>query len=160
MNDDINYKSNPLHGVSTKQLLADLIDHYGFEILHAYLNFNCFKSNPSIGSSLTFFKKTEWAREKLEEFYLYQYKNLPKASYEQSQLSPRDRVIPSNQKPSSPAELNLEDAKVMREIQAKKAANYRSDSHQKPANPSQKSSPTKHTTSVVKTVDPWAKSRK
>ena len=70
MSDDINYKNNPLHGVSAKALLTELVNHYGFNILFAYLNINCFNTNPSIESSLKFLKKTDWAREKVEAFYL------------------------------------------------------------------------------------------
>ena len=97
MNDEINYKTNPLHGVSLKNLLIELVDHYGFDILFAYLNINCFKTNPSIDSSVKFLKKTDWAREKVEAFYLYKFKNLPRASAEQLQLPPRDRIVPENQ---------------------------------------------------------------
>ncbi|MFT7208273.1 MAG: hypothetical protein ACI9JU_003043, partial [Pseudohongiellaceae bacterium] len=50
MNNEINYKNNPLHGLSLKNLLIEIVDHYGFEILFAYINLNCFKTNPSIAS--------------------------------------------------------------------------------------------------------------
>ena len=40
MNDDINFKNNPLHGLSLVKLLNEIVDHYGFEILYAYLNIN------------------------------------------------------------------------------------------------------------------------
>jgi uncharacterized protein (DUF2132 family) len=122
MNDQINYKNNPLHSIGLKSLLDELVDHYGFEILFAYLNINCFKTNPSIISSIKFLKKTDWAREKVEAFYLYEFKNLPRASSEQSLLSPRDRIIPEHQKPGEPAELSLEDAERLREKRAKKTA--------------------------------------
>lgn len=122
MNDQINYKNNPLHSVGLKSLLNELVDHYGFEILFAYLNINCFKSNPSIISSIKFLKKTDWAREKVEAFYLYEFRNLPRASSEQSLLSPRDRIIPEHQKPGEPAELSFEDAERLREKRAKKMA--------------------------------------
>jgi len=79
MNTEINYKNNPLHGVSLKNLLVEIVDYYGFDILYAYLNINAFKNNPSIDSSLKFLKKTDWAREKVESFFLYQYKNLPRS---------------------------------------------------------------------------------
>ncbi len=124
MNEDINYKSNPLHGVSLKNLLVELVDHYGFEILYAYLKLNCFKTNPSIESSIKFLKKTSWACEKVEAFYLYQYKNLPRASKEQFELPPRDRIIPEEDKPGEPADLSLEDAEQLNEKRAKKAAQY------------------------------------
>ena len=96
MSDDINYENNPLHGVSLKELLVELVNHYGFDIIFAYLDINCFKTNPSIESSLKFLKKTEWAREKVEAFYMYKFKNLPRASDEQFALSPRDRVVPKD----------------------------------------------------------------
>lgn len=124
MNDEINYKNNPLHGLSLKNLLIEIVDHYGFEILFAYINMNCFKTNPSIASCLKFLKKTDWACEKVEAFYLYEYKNLPKASSEQFLLPPRDRIIPEGQAPAEPSELSLDDAERLREKRAEKAAAY------------------------------------
>ena len=124
MNDEINYKANPLHGVSLKNMLTDVVNHYGFEILFAYLNINCFKTNPSIASSVKFLKKTDWARTKVENFYLYEFKNLPRASYDQFQLSPRERIIPDNQEVGDPAELSLEDAERRQKKRAKKATSF------------------------------------
>lgn len=127
MNDEIDYKNSPLHGLSLKNLLIEIEDHYGFEILAAYLNINCFKNNPSIVSSVKFLKKTEWAREKVEAFYLYEFKNLPKVSSEQFSLPPRDRVIPDDQTPGQPADLSLDDAEKLREKRVKKSAEYEQD---------------------------------
>jgi uncharacterized protein (DUF2132 family) len=39
------------------------------------VNINCFKSNQTVKSSLTFLRRTPWAREKVERFYLYSIKN-------------------------------------------------------------------------------------
>lgn len=122
MGDDINHRNNPLHGVSLKELLVDLVNHYGFNILFAYLNINCFKTNPSIQSSLKFLKKTDWAREKVEAFYLYKFKSLPRPSDEQFELPPRDRVVPEDQRPGEPAVLSLEAAAELNEKRARKAA--------------------------------------
>ena len=124
MNNEINYKNNPLNGVGLKNLLVEIVDHYSFGILFAYLNINCFKTNPSIDSSVKFLKKTDWAREKVEAFYLYQFKNLPNASSSQFVLPPRERIIPDDQKPGEPAELSLEDAERLREKRVKKAAEW------------------------------------
>ena len=155
MSDEINYKSNPLHGLSLKNLLIDLVDHYGFNILHAYLNIHCFKTNPSIESSVKFLKKTDWAREKVESFYLYQYKSLPRASNQQFSLSPRDRVIPEEQIPGEPAALSLEDAARLQEKRARKAKNYGSHN-----NRSHQHSKTKHNSHLTDDdEDPWARSR-
>ncbi len=122
MNSEIDYKNNPLHGVSLKSLVTEIVNHYGYELLFAYLNIQCFKVNPSIDSSVKFLKKTGWAREKVEAFYLYQFKSLPRASAEQYELPPRDRIVPLDQQPGSPALLTLEDAERLREKRARKAA--------------------------------------
>ncbi|HXE40515.1 MAG TPA: VF530 family DNA-binding protein [Azonexus sp.] len=151
MNVDINYQNNPLHGIGLKQLITEIVDHYGFEILFAYLNINCFKNNPSIDSSVKFLKKTDWAREKVESFYLYQFKGLPRASAEQFELPPRDRIIPQDQTPGTPAELSMEDAERLREKRAKKAAMRDSDADY--SSKSDKSLSNRDS-------DPWAKWKK
>ena len=124
MDNEIDYKNNPLHGVGLKAVLTEIVDHYGFEILFAYLNINCFKTNPSIDSSVKFLKKTDWAREKVEVFYLYEFKNLPSVSSEQFSLPPRERVIPAGQLPSEPAELSLDDADSLRAKREAKSAEW------------------------------------
>ena len=158
MNDEINYQNNPLHGLSLKNLLIEIVDHYGFELLFAYLNINCFNNNPSIDSAVKFLKKTNWAREKVEAFYLYQFKSLPRASDEQFELPPRDRIVPPNQTPGSPAELSLEDADRLREKRINKAALHDQEK-------SQRGEPRKRTASYSNTSassdsDPWAKWKK
>ena len=120
MSNEIHYTNNPLHGVGLKSLLIEMVDQYGFEILFAYLNINCFKTNPSIDSSVKFLKKTDWAREKVEAFYLYEFKNLPRASSEQFLLPPRERIIPKDQAPKKPKKLSLEDAERLRDKRAKR----------------------------------------
>ena len=161
MNDEINYKNNPLHGVSTKQLLVELTEHYGFEILFAHLNINCFKTNPSIASSEKFLKKTDWAREKVERFYLYTYKNLPKASEDQFQLPPRDRIVPEDQTPGEPVELSLEDARRLRQKRNRESAAYLAGSG-KNDNPwkSNRKSSTSSGRSDDTDLDPWGNPRK
>jgi uncharacterized protein (DUF2132 family) len=62
--------NNPLHGIKLKDILEHLVDHYGWETLGTKIKINCFNSNPSIKSSLTFLRKTPWAREKVEKLYL------------------------------------------------------------------------------------------
>ena len=116
------YINNPLHGVGLKTVLKELVTHYGFDILYAHLNINCFRSNPSLAASAKFLKKTDWAREKVEVFYLYQYKNLPKVSSEQFKLPPRERIVPEKHKPGEPAVLTIEDGLRMQEKRSKNAA--------------------------------------
>ncbi|NQZ79741.1 MAG: VF530 family DNA-binding protein [Colwellia sp.] len=113
------YENNPLHGVKVETVLAELVDHYGWEILHAYMNLNCFKTKPSIESSVKFLRKTAWAQEKVDAFYLYQFKNLPRADDEQFLLPPPDRIAPAQHKPGTPVEISFEDAERLREKKAK-----------------------------------------
>ena len=120
------YLNNPLHGVGLNTVLHELVSHYGFDILYAYLNINCFKSNPSIAASEKFLKKTDWAREKVEVFYLYQYKNLPSVSSEQFKLPPRERIVPEHHKPSEPAVLSIEDGERLQQKRDKNAASRNS----------------------------------
>ena len=86
-------KNNPLHGVKLEALLKELLDAYGWDELALEINLNCFKKNPSIKSSLKFLRRTEWAREKVERFYLYDYKKLPKPGEEQYDIPPRKRIV-------------------------------------------------------------------
>lgn len=158
MTDEINYSNNPLHGVSLKQVVSELAQHYGFEILYAYLNINCFKTNPSTESSVKFLKKTDWAREKVEAFYLYQYKSLPRASAEQFERPPRDRIVPPDQVPGPPAVLSLEDAERLREKRARKAEQHDRESAQRPARSRRLASP--RPGPAAGNDDPWAKWRK
>ena len=62
--------NNPLHGVKLATMLEDLVNQYGWEGLAMEININCFKNDPSIKSSLTFLRKTTWARDKVERLYL------------------------------------------------------------------------------------------
>jgi len=61
---------NPLHGKTLEMILVDLVDRYGWDELADRIPVNCFISNPSIKSSLTFFRKTPWARKKVEDLYV------------------------------------------------------------------------------------------
>ena len=62
--------NNPMHGKTLEMILVYLVDKYGWEELGERLPVNCFISNPSIKSSLNFFRKTPWARKKVEDLYL------------------------------------------------------------------------------------------
>ena len=108
MNREELHRNNPLQGVGLKTVLEELVTYYGFDILDAYLNMNCFRTNPSIAASAKFLKKTDWARERVEAFYLYQYKNLPGVSSEQFNIAPRERIVPDHQKPREPAVLSID----------------------------------------------------
>jgi uncharacterized protein (DUF2132 family) len=62
--------NNPLHGVSLEKVVTSLVDHYGWDGLADRIDINCFKSDPSVKSSLKFLRKTQWARDKVEGLYI------------------------------------------------------------------------------------------
>lgn len=68
---------DPLHGITLKSIVEKLVDHYGFDTLGELVKIKCFSDNPSIKSSLTFLRKTDWARKQVEELYV---RTLPKLS--------------------------------------------------------------------------------
>jgi len=61
---------NPLHGVTLEKVVTRLKEHYGWGRLALKIDINCFKSDPSIKSSLKFLRKTPWARRKVENLYV------------------------------------------------------------------------------------------
>ncbi|QZA76653.1 VF530 family protein [Deefgea tanakiae] len=61
------YNSDPQHGITLEKMLTDLVDHFGWEELARRIPIKCFSNNPSIKSSLTFLRRTPWARAQVEE---------------------------------------------------------------------------------------------
>ena len=70
--------NDPLHGVTLEKILTDLVDLLGWDEMARKIRINCFASNPSIKSSLTFLRKTPWARAKVETLYIWNLKKLEK----------------------------------------------------------------------------------
>lgn len=66
---------DPLHGITLQKIVETLVEHYSFDTLGELISIKCFNQNPSIKSSLTFLRKTDWARKQVEELYI---KTLPK----------------------------------------------------------------------------------
>jgi uncharacterized protein (DUF2132 family) len=62
--------NNPLHGVTLKTMLEELVLKHGWNGLYEKIQIRCFENNPSVKSSLKFLRKTEWARNKLEKLYI------------------------------------------------------------------------------------------
>ncbi|MVO10774.1 DNA-binding protein VF530 [Flavobacterium sp. TP390] len=69
--------NDPLHGKTLQTIVEQLVDFYGFDTLGELIKIKCFNENPSVKSSLTFLRKTDWARKKVEALYI---KTLPKLS--------------------------------------------------------------------------------
>jgi len=62
--------NNPLHGITLKMILTQLVKRYGWADLGNRIPIKCFNENPSIKSSLKFLRQTPWARKKVEDLYL------------------------------------------------------------------------------------------
>ena len=61
---------DPLHGVTLKMVVTQLVERYGWEELGRRINIKCFTNDPSISSSLKFLRRTPWARQKVETLYI------------------------------------------------------------------------------------------
>jgi uncharacterized protein (DUF2132 family) len=61
---------DPLHGITLERIVTELVARHGWEGLASRIDVRCFKLDPSIKSSLTFLRRTPWARKKVEELYL------------------------------------------------------------------------------------------
>jgi uncharacterized protein (DUF2132 family) len=67
---------NPLHGITLKAIVTDLVERRGWDDLAARIDIRCFRVDPSISSALKFLRRTEWARKKVERLYLADQRKL------------------------------------------------------------------------------------
>ncbi len=65
------HPNDPLHGVTLETVLRTLLDRYGWPELAERIQVRCFMFDPTIKSSLTFLRKTPWARKQLEDWYVH-----------------------------------------------------------------------------------------
>lgn len=86
---------NPLHGVKLEAMLNELVDYFGWPELGQQINIRCFQSDPSVGSSLKFLRRTPWAREKVESLYLFMLRDRARLMRQSS-----DSSRTTNQRPS------------------------------------------------------------
>ena len=61
---------DPLHGITLEMIVTGLVEQFGWGELGRRIPIRCFTNNPSIKSSLTFLRRTPWARKKVEDLYL------------------------------------------------------------------------------------------
>ena len=64
------HPGDPLHGITLEMIVTRLVEQFGWEELGRRIPIRCFTNNPSIKSSLTFLRRTPWARRKVEDLYL------------------------------------------------------------------------------------------
>ena len=61
---------NPLHGITLATIIDELLAEYGWDGLSERINIRCFTHDPSVKSSLTFLRRTPWARTQVETLYV------------------------------------------------------------------------------------------
>ena len=62
---------DPLHGVTLERLLTELVGEFGWAELGRRVPVRCFLHDPSVKSSLTFLRRTPWARSRVEQLYVH-----------------------------------------------------------------------------------------
>ena len=156
-------KNHPLNGIKLPDLVQTLVDCYGWDILAAQININCFKSNPSVDSSVKFLRKTDWARHRLEAFYLYRFQQYPRPTESEHTLPPRERAVDVSQGARSPAVLTLEDEEFFDDPNTgwqPTTARRARDRHNDKSIPGETAPRRKSVTpSSSGSVDPWSKWR-
>jgi uncharacterized protein (DUF2132 family) len=65
------HPNDPMHGVTLETVLRAMVDRYGWPELAERIPVRCFMFDPTIKSSLTFLRKTPWARKRLEDWYVH-----------------------------------------------------------------------------------------
>jgi uncharacterized protein (DUF2132 family) len=61
---------DPLHGITLENLLNQLVAHHGWAEMGRRIPIRCFQFDPSMKSSLTFLRKTPWARQKVDAWFI------------------------------------------------------------------------------------------
>ncbi|MBK6290393.1 MAG: DUF2132 domain-containing protein [Candidatus Kapabacteria bacterium] len=63
------HENDPMHGVTLQMILTYLVENKGWTAMGERIPIKCFQTSPTIKSSLTFLRKTPWARQKVEAWY-------------------------------------------------------------------------------------------
>jgi uncharacterized protein (DUF2132 family) len=61
---------DPLHGLTLETILTRLVERFGWAEMARRIPIRCFFNEPSVKSSLKFLRRTPWAREKVEAWYV------------------------------------------------------------------------------------------
>lgn len=70
MNTPASHPRDPLHGITLETIVTQLHARHGWDAMADRIPARCFQFNPSIKSSLTFLRKTPWARKRIEDWYI------------------------------------------------------------------------------------------
>ena len=156
-------QKHPLHGLGLESMLNELVEHYGWEILAEQIPIKCFSTFPSISSSVKFLRKTTWARERVEAFYLYRFKRISLPTEAQHKLPPREREITEDQLGRTPSPIKLGDPEFFDDPDTgpvfSKPSRRTSEAQSKKSRNDKKTDKPKKPSGSSSNSDPWAKWR-
>lgn len=98
-------QNNPLYGLKLEVMLIEISDHYTWPGLSEALCIDRFDFHTGMKSTSKFLRNNQWAREKVENFYLYEFKAYPYPEPKLLAKPPRDRHIPEGQLSGDPEEI-------------------------------------------------------
>ena len=62
-----------LHGITLESILNQLVQQHGWREMGRRIPVRCFELNPTVKSSLTFLRKTPWARQRVEAWFIAEF---------------------------------------------------------------------------------------
>ena len=87
----IPHPRDPLHGIALEKILRELLEQYGWAEMGWRIPIRCFQYDPSIKSSLTFLRKTPWARAKVEDWFIEEQGNKRRAQARPTDAPPSEQ---------------------------------------------------------------------
>lgn len=90
---NVEQPNNLLHGVTLERMLTEMVAHFGWETMGDRINIGCFTSDPSVKSSLTFLRKTPWARTRVERMYLFMLREKARMVKQETATAAIDQTI-------------------------------------------------------------------
>lgn len=64
------HPNDPLHGITLENIINQLVQRHGWSEMGRRIPIRCFQFNPTVKSSLTFLRKTPWARQRVEDWFI------------------------------------------------------------------------------------------
>ena len=66
----LSHRRDPLHGMTLETIVTQLVARHGWAEMGRRIPIRCFLHDPSVRSSLTFLRKTPWARQNVERWFI------------------------------------------------------------------------------------------
>jgi len=80
MSSPSSHPRDPLHGITLESIINQLVQKHGWSEMGRRIPVRCFQFNPSVKSALTFLRKTPWARQKVETWFIGEQLHKPDSS--------------------------------------------------------------------------------